>query len=46
MIVEYHWASDTGAHGMLTPETLEAQGWERFSMSTRYADTWLMRRVP
>ena len=38
----YQWASETRAHGMPTPEELEAQGWTRLSESPRWPGSWWM----
>ena len=38
----YCWASNTRAHGMQTPEEMEAQGWTRLSESPRWPGSWWM----
>lgn len=50
MATEYRWASETGAHGMATPDELvyfgfvyhEREG--RRVCDPRYPGSWLMRR--
>ena len=42
----YAWASTTRAHGMPTPEDLEAEGYTRGPESPQYPGTYLMIRRP
>lgn len=38
------WANETHAHGMPTPEELEAEGWVRVRQHPRWPTSWLMRK--
>ena len=41
----FRWASETGAHGMITPEEIEWLGYERVGQDPRYPTSWLYRKM-
>jgi hypothetical protein len=40
----FRWASESRAHGMPTPATLERRGYRRVREHPRYPGCWLMER--
>ena len=40
----FRWAHEHGAHGMPTPENLEAEGWLRVRRHPFWPLSWLMRK--
>jgi hypothetical protein len=43
-VIEYRWANERGAHGMATPEELEAEGYVRCKQHPFWPLSWLMVR--